>query len=247
MEVSWSTFFLEIVNFLILIWILKHFFYRPVLEVIARRRAAVEKILADAKAMQTAAEALKAQYENRLGQWEKERQAAHETLDKEIAAESARRLAVLQSALEQEREKARVLAARDAEAARIRTEQAALAHATQFATRLLSAVAGPETERRLLELLLKELPSLPPEAKDRLNTAAKSADAARVVSAFPLDEASRQVLEHSLAALLERVPPFAYEEDKELLAGARITIGDWALRANLRDELGAFAEFSDER
>jgi F0F1-type ATP synthase delta subunit len=43
------------------------------------------------------------------------------------------------------------------------------------------------------------------------------------------------------------VPPFVYEEDKELLAGVRITIGDWALRANLRDELGAFAEFSDEQ
>ena len=37
MEINWTTFVLEIVNFLILVWLLKHFFYRPVLAVVARR------------------------------------------------------------------------------------------------------------------------------------------------------------------------------------------------------------------
>ena len=38
MELSGSTFVLEIINFLILVWILKRFLYKPVLGVIAKRR-----------------------------------------------------------------------------------------------------------------------------------------------------------------------------------------------------------------
>ena len=48
MDFDWTTFALEAVNFLILVWILKHFFYRPVLAVIEARRAESEKNLAQA-------------------------------------------------------------------------------------------------------------------------------------------------------------------------------------------------------
>ena len=66
MEVDWTTFALEIINFLILVWILKRFFYHPVLDVIARRRAGIEKEMADAKAVEEKARVLEQQYENRL-------------------------------------------------------------------------------------------------------------------------------------------------------------------------------------
>ena len=36
-----------------------------------------------------------------------------------------------------------------------------------------------------------------------------------------------------------------FEEDSDLLAGVRISIGSWTLGANLRDELEGFAELSD--
>ena len=51
MELSWSTFILEAINFLVLVWILKRFLYKPVLDVIERRKAGIEKIQADAKAL----------------------------------------------------------------------------------------------------------------------------------------------------------------------------------------------------
>jgi F-type H+-transporting ATPase subunit b len=66
MELNWSTFVLEIINFLVLVWILQRLLYKPVLAVIARRRAGIEKTLADAKHLQAEAERLKAQYESRL-------------------------------------------------------------------------------------------------------------------------------------------------------------------------------------
>ena len=51
MELNWSTFVLEILNFLVLVWILKRFLYKPVLAVIARRREGIEKSLAEARSL----------------------------------------------------------------------------------------------------------------------------------------------------------------------------------------------------
>ncbi len=247
MELNWSTFLLEIINFLILVWILKHFFYKPVLNVIARRRRDIEKSLNDASTLHADAEALKSQYENRLAEWEKERQAAQMSLDKEIETERERRMEALRATLDEERERSRVVEQRALKARRLHTEETALAHATRFSTRLLSLAAGPELEHRLLDLLLKELTALKPAQLDTLRTAAgKTTDSILVTSAYPLDDATRLSLERTLASVLQASPPFHYEQDRELLAGLRVTIGSWVLHANLQDELKGFAELAHE-
>ena len=247
MELNWSTFLLEIINFLILVWILKHFFYKPVLNVIARRRRSIEKSLNDANTLHEDAEALRVQYENRLAEWEKERQAARTSLVKEIETERAQQLEALRATLGKERKKARVIEQRRLETNRLRTEEMALAEGAQFATRLLSVAAGPELEQRLLDLLLKELTALPPKQLSTLRAAAgKTADRILVASTYPLNDATRLSLENTLASVLEVTTPFHYEQDKELLAGLRVTMGSWVLRANLQDELKSFAELAHQ-
>jgi F-type H+-transporting ATPase subunit b len=247
LELNWSTFLLEIINFLILVWILKHFFYKPVLNVIARRRRSIEKSLNDAKTLHQDAEALRVQYQNRLAEWEKERQAAQSSLDKEIETERTRRMEALQTTLDEEREKARVIEQRALEANRLRAEEKALAQGAQFSARLLSLAAGPELEQRLFDLLLKELSSLAPERLSTLRAAVgKTADRILVASAWPLDDAARLSLERTLASVLAVTPPFHYEQDKALLAGLRVTLGSWVLRANLQDELKSFSELAHE-
>ena len=247
MELTWSTFLLEIINFLILVWILKHFFYKPVLNVIARRRRSIEKSLNDANTLHEDAETLRIQYENRLTEWGKERQAAHMSLDQEIETERARRMEALRATLGEEREKAQVIEQRALEANRLHAEETALAQGAQFATRLLSVAAGPELEQRLLDLLLKELTALAPKQLSTLRAAAgKTADPILVASAYPLDDDTRLNLERMLASVLAVTAPFYYEQDKDLLAGLRVTMGSWVLRANLRDELKSFTEFAHE-
>ena len=247
MELNWSTFLLEIINFLILVWILKHFFYKPVLKVIARRRRSIEKSLDDAKTLHEDAEALRVKYESRLTEWEVERQAAHTSLDKEIETERTQRMEALRTTLDEEREKTRVIEQRALEASRLRAEETALAQGAQFSSRLLSLAAGPELEQRLLDLLLKELTALPPERLSTLRAAAgKTADRILVASAWPLDDAARLSLERTLASVLAITPPFHYEQDKALLAGLRVTMGSWVLRANLQDELKSFSELAHE-
>lgn len=245
MELSWTTFVLEIINFLVLVWILKRFLYKPVMQVIARRQAGIESTLAGAEALHSDASKLQEQYEGRLADWEKERRQARETLDRELEAERARKIAELQTELEQEQEKARVAETRRQADVLNRIEEEALVQGARFATRLLEQAAGPETETRLIEMLLTELEQL---TEDRLtalrNNYGKDAGTVTVTTAFPLALEQQQRLVQTLEKITSPDITVRYEQSSELLAGIRIIIGAWILAADLQDELTGFVELT---
>ena len=103
------TFVLELINFLVLIWILNRLLYRPLMNVIAQRKAAIQKTLSDAEAVRGKAQALQAQYEHRLADWDQERDKAREQLRDDVAGERIRLLDNVRTELVQEREKAAAL------------------------------------------------------------------------------------------------------------------------------------------
>jgi len=244
-ELNWSTFVLEIINFVILVWILKHFFYKPVLNIIARRKAGIEQTLSEAKGLHSDAEALRDQYEHRLHDWEKERQQARDTLQTEIDKERTRLMQALHNSLEQEREKTHVSEQRRLQTVIEKTEATAINHGAQFASRLLESVAEPELEARLLELLVDELNRLSPERINTLRASwGETLNEIHIISAYPLTDAQCQQLQLTLNNMTQQTLSFHYEQDSKLLAGLSISIGAWVLGANLRDELKSFAELA---
>jgi F-type H+-transporting ATPase subunit b len=245
LELNWSTFILEIINFLVLIWILKHFLYKPVLDVIARRRAGIEDLHAGAQQLHDEADRLKAEYGNRLNDWQQERQKSRETLAQELHEERARQMENLQTALTQEREKAQVAESRQREKSARAIEAKALQQSAQFATHLLSQAVGPELEERLFELLLSNLSNLPADKVALLSSQwGNIPEGITIASAYPLTDEQQNKLGETLSAISGQTAVIQYRQDSTLLAGLNITIGDWVLHANIRDELKGFTEFA---
>lgn len=245
MELNWTTFVLEIINFLILVWILKRFLYKPVLNIIARRRAGIEQTLTDARELHTEAEALREQYENRLRDWERERQQARDQLQSEIDERRAHLTQKLDASLEAARQKAAVSEQRRLQDIINQGETEALHQGAQFAARLLQKVAGPEMEIRLLQLAIEDMAALPAEYLQALRASwGETPQEIHISSAYPLAESQQQVLERALEALTQNRLPCRYQEESELLAGLRISIGAWVLDLNLREELRGFTELS---
>ena len=63
MHIDWWTLALQTVNVLVLIWILARFFFRPIMDVVAKRQAAADRLLADADAARKEASNLHAEAE----------------------------------------------------------------------------------------------------------------------------------------------------------------------------------------
>jgi F-type H+-transporting ATPase subunit b len=244
-NLDWTTFLFEIVNFLILIWILQRFLYRPVQAVIRRRQEAITRTLSEARTSQAEADRAKEQYENRLAAWEREKAEARTRVAEEIESERTRRMATLQAELAREQERNRVLEARRAEDVRRRIEDEALNGAAAFGARLLTRVATPDLEAGLVEVFLDDLRGLPAEKREPLRAACRE-DGARitVTTAYPLRTDQRSLLTAALGQLGDHGVVCEFAEDRALLAGLRVGVGPWVLRANLCDELRFFAEMS---
>jgi F-type H+-transporting ATPase subunit b len=243
MEFDWTTLVLEIINFLVLVWLLKRFLYRPVLAVIEQRQARTAKTIADAAAVQREAEDLKHEYQTRLTEVEAARAAAQDRIDDEIATERVRRLAALDKELASERMRQETLAARERSQLQQSLERQAMAIATRYATRLLDQLAGPELEAKLADLVLNEFDELSSDKREALRMALQDQGLSiQVTSAHPLDEARRTAFTQALVKLAGRTIIPEFSEDPMLKAGVCIMVGSWVLMANLRDELGFFAD-----
>lgn len=247
-ELTWSTFVLEIINFLVLVWILSHFLYKPVMDAIARRKASIEKALSDSEAIKRSAQALQEQLDRRLSDWESEKEKARAQLHEEFQAARARQLDALRALLEQEREKARVVDERRLDQLRGHLEETVLHHATGFLTHLLVRLASPELERRLVDLALEDLGALPEERREALRAALAEVDSpVNVTTGYPVQPSQRDSLTKALQQLAGRPVLCQWREDRAVLAGVRVAIGPWVLGANLQDELKYFAEVGHDR
>jgi F-type H+-transporting ATPase subunit b len=247
MEFNTTTFILEIINFLVLIWILQRLFYKPLLEMIAKRKQYIDQALEESKKLHDEAEEQRRLYENRQQLWEQEKKVAQAELHQQFEVERSSQLEKLRNELEQERQKAKVTLTRQQEEFQQQAEKQALENGARFAGLLLQQTAGPDVESRLFTMLIEQLSVLPETAKISPQTLEpKHTLIVKVTSVYPLATDLMQQLEQKLAFLISRPMNFQYQQDNALIAGIRIDIGAWVLHANVGQELAGFAEIAYE-
>ncbi len=241
MELDWTTFVLEIVNFLILVWILKHFLYRPITEAIAKRRTHIEQTLADAKKIQDDALAIQIENSQLRAQWEQKRAQMETQLTEEISAKREKMLQDLAADADQEREKHHALEQKKQQELRRVAEEQAAEQATQFAAKLLTRFASSELEAQIFDALLADLQQVSAQELQSLIVAAQRTQLqVKVVSVFPLSTERRSLLLDVLAKLVGHALPADFSESPNLLCGLQVNVGPWILHANLQGELAFF-------
>lgn len=248
MELNWSTFLLEMLNFAVLVWLLAHFLYKPLQSVITRRQQAVSDRLAEAAQREQQIQAQQAQLDNRLHAWEQERQQAREQLQQELAVERNRKEQAMQQQLEQARQRDAVLQQRHRQSQSHQLERQALRQGARFASRILSSCADANLEARLIELLLEDLPKLPEEQLMEMRQQVAEQDLRpNITTAFELQPAQHEDLDQALQTLLQHPVSCSFDRDPDLIAGIRITLGPWVMQASLQNELVSLAEFAHEQ
>ena len=245
MELDWTTFILELINFVVLVWILNRFLYRPVMNVIDQRKAAIQRTLAEAETTRSDAQALQRQYENRVTEWEQEREKARGQLRDEIRVERNRLLEDLRAELDQEREKSAAVEQR-----RLK-DFAQQAEATRHRARWSVRESPPVTswgagigrkDHRHGDAGSSHLPDN--QMQMIRGASATTGLPMKITSAYPLDTARREVLFHACRTMAGRDVACEFLEDRNLIAGVQISFGSWVLRANVQDEMTFFAASS---
>ncbi|HNQ92565.1 MAG TPA: F0F1 ATP synthase subunit delta [Alphaproteobacteria bacterium] len=241
MHLDLTTFILELINFAVLVWILNRFLFRPVMAVMDKRRADIRNELEEAKRLRDEADGMCAQYEGRLEDWNKEKDAAYAELSKELSAEREKGMAAVRTTAEEEAQ--RIAAAEEKKRSdwQRAIEQRALQQGGVFAAKFLERMAGPELDEKMTEIFLSDLGGWTDDRRNDLVSAAKSmGGAVTVTTARQLDDAVKYEFEKTLAQNLGTELAFAYEQDPSVLSGLRISVGPWVIKADIASELAFF-------
>jgi F-type H+-transporting ATPase subunit b len=239
MRLDWTTLILQTVNVLVLLWLLRRFLFRPVAAIIAERKEAAEKLLAEAATARQQAQA-------------SAQQAAEE--GKALAADSGRILAEAHATAETERAALLRRSADEAvkaqDAAQVNLEQQrgqmrreleveARQLAVTIASRLLHRVPAEALTAALLQSLDAWLATLSP---DELNALAEAGEALEFVSAAPLDTATRAACTEMLRRRFGDLPAPRFAIDPSLIAGIELRGSHARLHNNWRADLDRIAE-----
>jgi F-type H+-transporting ATPase subunit b len=151
------TVLIQAINFLILIFLLSKFLFKPLSKFLADRSAGIEKSLAEAKAAHEAAAKAQAEYQAQVRETQREIAAIREQGQREVEAERQHLIAA--SRAEAERLVAQAKAEIEAETKRakssLRDEAAGIAVAA--AERLLGRTVTGDDQKRLAEQYVREL------------------------------------------------------------------------------------------
>jgi F-type H+-transporting ATPase subunit b len=237
MQIDWLTVSAQIVNFLILVWLLKRLLYQPVINAMARREEQIAARLEEAEHREGEADARSREYARKseaLEQaWEKELEEAR----KAAAQERRRLLDAARAEVDAQRAKWREDLQREQGDFRRAMKRQLAESVVEIARRALSSLADAALERQIVAAFLRQLRSLPQEAR-----APFARQALRLSSSFDLDDEARGRVREALDATAD----IEYVRTPELVCGIAVSGAGHKLEWNVSDYLGDLEQRVDE-
>ncbi len=157
LQLEWQQLLSQAISFLVLVWIMKRFAWRPLLGVLDQRRARIEQDLSEAASKKEELARLQAEYGQRLAKIEEEAR----TKIQQAILEGKRISLEVQ---EQARQQARAIIAKSQETVELEIAKARVTLRDQVAAMTIEAVErilqqklDPKTDHTLVESVLNEL------------------------------------------------------------------------------------------
>ena len=160
MNFSWWTFALQAANFLILVWLLRRFLFKPVSAIVARRKEEIARGMAEASAEKQKALNLQRDLQAQRAGIEAERQKAIEEQGAQLAAERKKMIDEARAEAEKIRNHAATQLSEERAAATQELFSRTIELAVNLAERLLRGLAFPSIEHAFLTRVLDYLDRL---------------------------------------------------------------------------------------
>lgn len=222
MHIDWWTLGLQAVNFLILVWLLQRFLYKPVTRLIERRRQNVEKAFAEAEEVRRKAEAEAQAYEAKVAALADERLSIVHDARAEIEAERAKMLAEARETSHDLMVAQRQAMAEERANTLKELRQQATDLAVTLAETLLREAGGQTAAETFLERLEKQLLAMPDAERNRLLGPHPQHSLLRVATAPPLDGEGQNAWRKRLATVIGNGCKIEFEGAESLIVGACI-------------------------
>jgi F-type H+-transporting ATPase subunit b len=242
MKFSIVTFIIQIVNFALLAYILYRVLYKPLRNIMEKRRRLVMEDIDKAVRMKEEAVGIKEKYEKLVKETEalKKKEMEHAVEQAEEARKAIMERAVREA--DEEKEKASAVIENERSEMMEKLRMGAVDVSALLAARLLSPLADESLHRKLTELMLKELEERPPAIPERGSEGSRAV----VASAYALNNSEAGSLEALLKDYVGPAVVIEYKVEPELIGGVRLWVDGLVLDGSLKGQLAAFKERARE-
>jgi F-type H+-transporting ATPase subunit b len=238
MLIDWFTVGAQALNFLILVWLLKRFLYKPILNAVDAREKLIAAKLADAAAKEAEAQKERDAFQQRNEAFDHQRAELMRKATDEANAERQRLLDDARKAADTLSAKRQDALSNDArtlhQALRRRTEQEVFA----IAGKALTDLASSSLEERMGEVFTSRVRAMEGRSKERVAQGLVTAkEPALVRSAFDLPAAQRTAIQKALNETFSREIPLRFETAPELVSGIELTTNGQKVAWSIADYL----------
>lgn len=247
MLIDWFTVAAQVVNFLVLVWLLKRFLYHPILDAIDAREKRIADELARADAGQTEAQQARDDFQRKREDFEQQRAELLRRATVDADAERQRLLEAAHQAADEasngRRESVRAEARRLHHALVQRTQQEVF----EIARKTLADLADARLEAQMVMVLARRLRDL--NAADKVALQAVFTEAPgplNVRSTFALCAAERATLTTAIEENLGMTPALHFETEPALIGGIEIATVGQRLSWSIKDYLAALQAGVDQ-
>src|SRR5271157_1240615 len=247
MLINWFTVIAQAINFLILVWLLKRFLYKPILHAIDEREKGIATQLAQAEAKKAEAQRDRDDFQHKNEAFDQERAALLKKATDEAKAERQR-------LLDEARKDADLLRAKRQDA--LRNEQRNLSQEiirwTQkevfaITRKTLADLATTSLEERMGDVFVHRVRALTGAAKEQLATAFKTSNhTVSVHSAFDLPPAQRAAIESAMKEAFAPDAHVQFETAPELVSGIELSTNGHKIAWSIADYLSMLEKSAGE-
>ena len=247
MLIDWFTVGAQALNFIILVWLLKRFLYKPILDAIDAREKRIAAELADADAKKAEAQRERDEFWRKNEEFDRQRAALMRKAIDEAKGERERLLADARKAADalstRRQEALRSDAVNLNQAIRRRTQQEVFA----IARKALTDLATTSLEERMSEVFIDHLRTMDGKARESLGKALKTApEPALVRSAFDLPPGQRVAIQNALNEAFSTEVRVRFDTAPELVGGIDLTTNGQRIAWSIADYLTSLEKGLDE-
>jgi F-type H+-transporting ATPase subunit b len=234
MQIDWWTLGLQAVNALVLIWLLAHFLFRPVVNAIGTRQKAAGQLLADAKAAKEAAESERDKAAAETVRLVEHRGEALKAAEAEAATEKSALLAAAQGEADKLRAAAKAEIETERRTEALAAEDRAGRLAVDIAGKLLDQLPREARVAAFIDGIATGLAKLPEGTRASVGADGTSV---RLTAARPVTPEEVEACRKALAGVLGHPVLLEVSVGPELIAGLELEAPHAVVRNSFRADL----------
>lgn len=242
MDIDWFTVSAQVVNFLILVWLMKRFLYRPILDAIDAREGRIAAELADAEAKRVEAQKEREEYRKKNEAFDDRRASLLATATNEANVARQRWLDEARAAADAMSAQRRDLLDREQKGLNDEITRRTREEVFAIARKALSDLAGVNLEARICEVFTQRLRSLTGEAKDRFAKGLAVPGPAVVRSAFTLPTDLQIAIRHALGETFSVNADIRFETSSDVIGGIELNANGHKVAWSIAEYLGSLSK-----